>query len=757
MAPVLDFVSPVALTWTTIALLACAGLLAAAPLRRPRARAEDAPAHEFSAARAMRHILRVARAPHPVGSAEHAAVRDYLLAQLAALGVSATVQRATVIDESPGMAEGSTVRHVADVENVIATVPGSENGDVVLLIAHYDSVDASPGANDNGAAVAALLEVARALTSSPARLRNDVVLLFSDAEEIGQLGARAFLENHECVPRIGVVLNFEGRGSRGPVLMFETGKRGTELTTMLGRASCRGFVSSLFEEVYRRLPNQTDFAVFQAAGLPGLNFAYVDGYTRYHSAGDTPDTVDPKTVQHQGEYALGMLRELGDADLARLNSTEDRNFFSVGRGRVVSYPTRLAMPLTAAATVAWLAVGVLGCLRADLHPGAVLVAALALVVPPGLVALVVPWLAARLGPLSPEFSYYGHSDRGNAPYLVAVVAVAVGLHASTVTVLADPVGVRNLAAGASLWWVVLAWATVRWLPGANYLLLWPLVAATAFAGLLSTVDSPWTGLIGLSVLVVVSVGLVAPLVPLTFAGLSIRMSVVPSLVTALLCGLLLIPLAVLGPGLAATALLVTVLSLAVAVWSFRRDAESRRFRSVFYALNADDESAVLGSVEPEHAGPDPSHGTLPEFFADSAHEFAYSRVPALPLPAPSISVLADDRANDGRVVVVRLASTRGAHQATAFITGAPILEYAVDGASGTAATADWELWLHTIPPTGTVLRVTVPNDRPFRLRLMDRTPGTPSGDLPPHARPAPALGRGLLCNSTYVSSSISFQ
>ena len=757
MAQALDFVSPVALVWTIIALLAAAVLLAAAPLRRPSARGEDAPVHEFSAARALRHIHRVAGAPHPIGSPEHAAVRDYLLAQLADLGVSATVQRATVIDESPGMAEGSVVRHVADVENVVATMPGTGNGDVVLLVAHYDSVDASPGANDNGAAVAALLEVARALTSSPNGFRNDVVLLFSDAEEIGQLGVRAFLEDHECARRIGVVLNFEGRGSRGPVLMFETGRRGTELITMLGRSGGRGFVSSLFEEVYRRLPNQTDFTVFKAAGLPGLNFAHIDGYTHYHSAGDTPDTVDPRTVQHQGNYALGMLRELGDADLGRLTGARDRNFFSVGRGRIVSYPTRLARPLTAVVTAAWLAVLVLGCVRADLHPGAVLIGTIALIAPPGLVVLIVPLLSARLGPLSPEFSYYGHADRGNTPYLIAVVALPVGLHAATVAVLAGPVGVPNLAAGASLWWVVLAWVTVRWLPGANYLVLWPLAAVTAFAALLSTVDGPWAGLVGLAVLLVVSVGLVAPLVPLTFAGLSIKMSVVPSLVTALLCGLLLAPLAVLGFGLAAVALVVAMSGLAVAAWSFRRDTESRRFRGVLYALNADDGNAVLASVEPEHAGPDPSHGSLPEFFADSVHEFTHRRAPALPLPAPSISVIADDRRDAERVVVVRLASTRGAYEATAFITGTPILEYTVDGVTGAAATADWELWLHTIPPAGRVLRVTVPNDRPFRLRLMDRTPGTPPGAAPPRARPAPALGRGLLCNSTYVSSSINFQ
>src|ERR687888_2018514 len=53
---------------------------------------ETAGATEFSAERAMKHVYAIAQKPHPVGSAEHDRVRDYIRAQFTALGVDPAVQ-----------------------------------------------------------------------------------------------------------------------------------------------------------------------------------------------------------------------------------------------------------------------------------------------------------------------------------------------------------------------------------------------------------------------------------------------------------------------------------------------------------------------------------------------------------------------------------------------------------------------------------------------------------------------------------------
>jgi hypothetical protein len=65
---------------------------------------ESAPPTEFSAVRAMRYIREIARAPHPVGSADHARVRDYLLHQLTALGLEPTVEKTVAMLADYGVA-----------------------------------------------------------------------------------------------------------------------------------------------------------------------------------------------------------------------------------------------------------------------------------------------------------------------------------------------------------------------------------------------------------------------------------------------------------------------------------------------------------------------------------------------------------------------------------------------------------------------------------------------------------------------------
>ena len=164
----------------------------------------------------MLHVAAISKRPHPVGSAEHAAVRDCILRTLAESGLRAEIQKATAV--------GQTRSWAASTENIVARLQGSGSGKSVLLVAHYDSVPASFGASDDGAGVAALLETARVLKSLP-RLKRDIVFLFTDGEELGLLGTQAFVAEHPQAENAGVVLNFEARGTSGPAILFETSKR----------------------------------------------------------------------------------------------------------------------------------------------------------------------------------------------------------------------------------------------------------------------------------------------------------------------------------------------------------------------------------------------------------------------------------------------------------------------------------------------------------------------------------------------------
>ena len=132
----------------------------------------NAPATDFSAARALVWLSTFARIPHPVGTAAHDQVRDYIVEQIAKLGIHAEVQIATVVSTRWG-----SPYNAATVYNVLARLPGSANTKAVMLAGHYDSVSAGPGASDDGHSVAMQLETLRALRASP-RLRNDVVFLY---------------------------------------------------------------------------------------------------------------------------------------------------------------------------------------------------------------------------------------------------------------------------------------------------------------------------------------------------------------------------------------------------------------------------------------------------------------------------------------------------------------------------------------------------------------------------------------------------
>ena len=185
--------------------------------------------------------------------------------------------------------------------NVMAPLP-TTNPDLpaLILACHYDSVPAGPGAGDDGAAVAALLEVARALMLK-GPLARPVILLFTDGEELGLYGAQAFCENNplaDSPQKVGLVLNFEARGSSGPSLMFETSKNNRWLIEQASAGLDRPMSSSAYVEIYRLMPNGSDLTVFMENEMPGMNFAFLRNPKHYHTPFDNLKNLDHQSLQH---------------------------------------------------------------------------------------------------------------------------------------------------------------------------------------------------------------------------------------------------------------------------------------------------------------------------------------------------------------------------------------------------------------------------------------------------------------------------
>jgi Zn-dependent M28 family amino/carboxypeptidase len=106
---------------------------------------------------------------------------------------------------------------VERTRNVIAQTKTGSATDVVMAGAHLDSVAEGPGINDNGSGVAAVLETALQLGSSP-EVNNAVRFGFWGAEELGLLGSNNYVQSLDVeeLKDIALYLNFDMIGSPNP-------------------------------------------------------------------------------------------------------------------------------------------------------------------------------------------------------------------------------------------------------------------------------------------------------------------------------------------------------------------------------------------------------------------------------------------------------------------------------------------------------------------------------------------------------------
>ncbi|WP_330434342.1 M20/M25/M40 family metallo-hydrolase [Streptomyces sp. NBC_00825] len=512
-------------------LLLLTAFAATQPLRPSEPRPVSAPTGDFSAARAVALLDGIAKVPHPAGSAAQADVREYLVGELRKLGLRPEVQTRV----APSNADSPAV--VGSVSNIHATIPGEKPTGRVLLVAHYDSVPIAPGAGDDGSNVAAILEIARVLKTG-AQPRNDIEILFTDGEEQGLLGAQAFVDAEAgsrpaAAPRRTVVVNMEGRGTSGPVMMFQ--KAGTGLTSAV-RAS-GALTTSVSAAIYEKLPNDTDLTVFDEAGMRGLNFAFMNGSAHYHTAHDSISRLDAASVQDMGDAALGAVRQLGGTDLSQ--SGPDATYFSLF-GTVVSYPAWLALPLALTALLGvplllWLGrsrgLSPRGAGRAALTFPLTLIGAAAI----GLAG----WSALSLA--RPDFAlsegsihHLGRYAWGGA-LLLLVLLVAWYRWARRK---ASPL---DIVAGVLGWFVMLAVVCAVLLPGAAYLFTWPaLIGLTVLAVTLrfTRPDSPWRVVAG-AVTALPVAALVLPVVLLLLPALGLSLIAAPLVLAALLAAALL--------------------------------------------------------------------------------------------------------------------------------------------------------------------------------------------------------------------------
>lgn len=726
--------------------LACAAAVVALVIWRtspPPARAANAAPEVFSAVRARNELrLVLDGAPHPTGSSDNRRVAERLEARLRALGLEVERRETPVC---------SRYAACARVLNLLAKPPG-QTGPFLLLSAHHDSVPVGAGVADDGMGIATLLEVARALALRPGPL--PVLLLFTDGEEAGLLGAEAFVREDAARFPIAAMINVEARGTEGASLLFETTGASRSLIDAFGSAAPRPLTSSLFAAAYARLPNDTDLSILRRTGAPGVNFANVGGVGRYHTPRDDFEHLSLDSLQHHGDSVLGLARALGP----RMDEAAPGIFFDVLGFGVVHLSRSTTRYLSFAALLLFFGSLVAGVAR-ELRAGKLLTivasGAGALVVA-ALVGQVLGWLWGVAGALPTPFVAH--------PSASLVALAGMGLVA----------GLAPLRFGASpteLWFGV--WSLVglvslvvyTLLPEACFVFLVPWWLAALFAPFVVRHRNvvPFA-------LIVPAVGLWVCCAPVARLGLQALGLALPAAFSVLAAFATLVGLPV-APGaragafrLARGALVVGLLAGAAqaVVPAFSPDSPRRSSVAAYWDASAKSARCLVdassGSLPPSVAA---SLAFSPEV-VDSWPTFvgfqamAYSApLPALELPAPTAEVLEDERNGDTRRVALRLRSQRGASTLRIHFPLSVRLDSVtwegqrvVFVARSTHRSATWL----GVPPDGLRLELRGTGDLSFVAS--DDSPGLPdAAQGPARARPAHATA-SQAGDETVVSAAI---
>lgn len=298
-----------------------AAVLAAAPASEP----------PLSAGALMRHVEWIAsprRRGRAAGSEEEAEAARYVAEELGQAGLEAKTQKVPLDDLDASV-------------NVHALLAGRDTAHVIVVGAHIDHLGPGfPGAEDNASGVAAVLELARALSQRRGELGRSVLFVLFGAEERGMIGSRFFV-NHSPTPLAGVtaMVNIDmiarpmvdQSALAIPRIMFGlAGRRPVGLVGARGRPGLRALVDTACApagvvaiaaedlpeqvdvEVSRQSKGRGDSVPFENAGIPALFFGSGES-DDYHKPTDVIAGLDPEILRRRAQALMGVVLSLSNA------------------------------------------------------------------------------------------------------------------------------------------------------------------------------------------------------------------------------------------------------------------------------------------------------------------------------------------------------------------------------------------------------------------------------------------------------------
>ena len=488
---------------------------------------------QFSLERALVPLKEISKKPHYHGSLEHKRVRKFLENELKELGFETQIQEGFVFN--------SVSKGLDRPKNIIAKLKGSQNTKALVLLSHYDSaLIPSFGASDAGSGVVTILESMRAYLASGATPKNDIIIVFSDAEEIGLDGAHLFVSEHPWAKEAGLVLNFEARGSGGPSnMILESNGGNAKLVSAFIEANPEYPVaSSLMYSIYKMLPNDTDSTVFREEGnIDSYFFAFIDDHFDYHTANDTFENLDRNTLEHQGSYLLPLLHYFAENDLTNLKADEDYVYVNFPFIKMISYPFSWVIPMLIIAAILLIALIFFGISNKKLSLKNIGIGFLPFIISLGISGLMgfYGWKALlyfypQYQEIQHGFTYNGHT------YIIFFVFLTLGILFRTYHIYSKKIIGINIFIAPLIFWMIINTVVAFYLKGAGYFII------PVFFGLISlwvSIKQEDPNKLLMLILAIPAIFLFAPLIQFFPVGLGLKMIVLSCVFTVLLFGLLL--------------------------------------------------------------------------------------------------------------------------------------------------------------------------------------------------------------------------
>ncbi|WP_371397065.1 M28 family peptidase [Fretibacter rubidus] len=302
------------------------------------------PNHAFDTDAAYARLVNILgdEAPHPVDSDANDIVRDRIVAEIKALGFT------PIVRDDFHCREGSRRTSCARVQNIMFWVgpPPAKDAppNAVMIASHYDSVPTGPGAADDGSGVVTSLEIARVLRSNVLKsksLPKPVLVMITDGEEMGLIGASSFVNTDPLAQHIGAVISMEARGVRGPVALIETSTPNSRDIDILGNDTKEPVASSLAADIYAAMPNATDVTEYLELDIDVGNLAIGSGAAFYHTPRDNLAMLDKRSLFHMGTTALAGVETFLEAD--KTKSETQKIYMDIWGRFIIALPQGMAL------------------------------------------------------------------------------------------------------------------------------------------------------------------------------------------------------------------------------------------------------------------------------------------------------------------------------------------------------------------------------------------------------------------------------